>query len=148
MGSERSDVARTGEESPSLSVVVVTYNESEHIGSCLESVFECCGSVEGLEVIVVDSNSTDDTVKRALAFPVTVYRITDDDHCTPSAGRYIGTQVSSGEHVLFVDGDMTLTPGWLPVATEFLDGNPGVAGVDGYLDTMNVVYSEPTEYLR
>jgi len=148
MGTERVAVDRSAERRPTLSVVVVTYNESEHIGSCLESVFECCGSVEGLEVIVVDSNSTDDTVKRALAFPVTVYRITDDEFCTPSAGRYVGTKLSGGEYVLFVDGDMTLTAGWLPVATEYLNGNPDVAGVDGYLDDTRSRRSTDTEYIR
>jgi GT2 family glycosyltransferase len=148
MGTEPSDGDRVEDAGPTLSVVVVTYNESEHIGSCLESVFDCCESVEDLEVIVVDSNSTDDTVQRALAFPVTVYRITDDELCTPSAGRYVGTKLSGGDSILFVDGDMTLTTGWLPVAREFLDRNSDVAGVDGYLDSVETVRSKATGYLR
>ncbi len=148
MGTERSAVDRAEDERPTLSVVVVTYNEGAHIGSCLESVFDCCGAVDDFEVIVVDSNSTDDTVQRALAFPVTVYRITDDDFCTPSAGRYVGAKFSDGEAILFVDGDMTLTSGWLPIATEFLDGNPDVAGVDGYLNSLETLRPTETGYLR
>lgn len=43
-----------------ISGLVITYNEEQNIGKCVEALFEVCN-----EVIVVDSNSTDSTVKIA-----------------------------------------------------------------------------------
>ena len=42
---------------PSLSVVIITYNESRHIAACIQSVLGLAD-----EILVVDSFSTDDTV--------------------------------------------------------------------------------------
>lgn len=124
---------RTDERRPALSVVVVTYDEADRIRTCLDSVFDACEAVPDVEVVLVDSNSTDGTVERALEYPVTVRRIADDDLTTPAAGRHVGTQYASGDRILFVDGDMELADGWLPRALERL-AEPGVAAVDGHLN--------------
>ena len=124
---------RTDESRPSLSVVVVTHNEADRIRECLESVFDACEAVPDFEVLLVDSNSADDTVERALEYPVTVLRIPDDELTTPGAGRYVGTQHARADRILFVDGDMVLADGWLPRALQRLE-EPGVAAVDGHLD--------------
>lgn len=127
------DAEQTDEPRPSLSVVVVTYNEADRVRTCLESVFDACEAVPDVEVVLVDSNSTDGTVERALEYPVTVLRIPDDELTTPAAGRHVGTRHASGDRILFVDGDMELADGWLPRALERLE-EPGVAAVDGHLD--------------
>ncbi|RDI69714.1 glycosyltransferase [Halopelagius longus] len=118
---------------PTVSVVVVTYNEADRISRCLDSVFELC---EGMpfEVILVDSNSSDGTVDIAREYPITVLQIPSDDLSTPSAGRYVGTHAADGEFVLFVDGDMDVTDGWLPRACDLLRERPDVAAVDGHLN--------------
>ena len=139
--------SHTTTDLPELSVVVVTYNESDNVDACLQSVFDCCGARD-LEVVVVDSNSSDDTVQRAGQFPVDVYRITDDDLCTPGAGRYVGTAVTSGERILFVDGDMQLRHGWLDAAIERLDADPELAGVDGHLNSSMADDPESVDSLR
>lgn len=128
-----SSTGRTDETRPSLSVVVVTHNEADRIRTCLESVFDACEAVPDVEVVLVDSNSTDGTVERASEYPVTVLRIPDDDLTTPAAGRYVGTRHVSSDRILFVDGDMELADGWLPRALARLE-QPGVAAVDGHLD--------------
>lgn len=136
------------EASPPLSVVVVTHNEEERIEACLESVFEACRDVEEFEVILVDSNSTDRTVERALEYPITVLRIPDDELTTPGAGRYVGGEYADGELILFVDGDMVLTEGWLPEAMDRVR-EEGVAAVDGHLDDVPPdAEVEPVESVR
>ena len=122
------------EDTPiALSVVIVTYNEEAAVERCLESVFRACRDVPGFEVILVDSNSTDGTVARALEFPITIFRISDDDLTTPSAGRYVGTKHARGERILFVDGDMCISESWLSDALARLGGD--VVAVDGHLNT-------------
>ena len=44
-----------------ISGLVITYNEENNIGKCIEALFEVCD-----EVIVIDSNSKDNTVKIAI----------------------------------------------------------------------------------
>lgn len=130
----RSDASRSDDAAnPTVSVVVVTYNEADRIGRCLDSVFELCDGVS-FEVILVDSNSADDTVDVACEYPITVLRIPSDDLSTPSAGRYVGANLADGEFVLFVDGDMHVTDGWLPRACDLLRERPDVAAVDGHLN--------------
>ena len=116
-----------------LSVVIIAENEEEHIRACIESVFEACRDVRGFEVILVDSSSTDRTVERAFEYPITVLRIPDAHTVSCGAGRYVGDRIASGETVLHIDGDMTLTETWLPLAMERLR-EPDVAAVEGCLD--------------
>lgn len=148
MGSERNGTGRIRRSYPSLSVVVVTYNERERIGACLESVFDCCEEFDDLEVVVVDSNSTDGTVEVAREFPVGIYRITEDEWCTPGAGRYVGTQVTDSEQILFVDGDMQLRDGWVSTASELVSECSSVVGVDGQLNDADTDEITEHESLR
>ena len=108
-----------------LSVVIIAENEEARIRQCIQSVFEACRAVEAFEVILVDSSSTDRTVERALEYPITVLRIPEEHTVSCGAGRYVGDRIASGEMVLHVDGDMTLT--------ERLR-EPDVAAVEGCLD--------------
>lgn len=118
---------------PTLSVVVVTRNEAEHIEDCLSSVLDLCRDGPPFEVILVDSNSTDDTVELASEYPVTILQIPDDDLSTPGAGRYVGTHHASGDYILFVDGDMEVVGGWLGDALELVQRD-STAGVTGHLN--------------
>lgn len=133
---------------PTVSVVVVTRNEAAHIDECLTSVLELCRSGPAFEVILVDSNSTDDSVARATEYPVTVLRIPSDDLASPGAGRFVGSEHATGEYVLFVDGDMRLETDWLNRALRELD-RPDVAGVTGHLnDAAGVSTESPVDALR
>ncbi|MUV88813.1 glycosyltransferase [Halapricum sp. CBA1109] len=116
-----------------LSVVVITENEADHVRECLASVIAACQSVEEFEVILVDSASTDRTVEYASEYPVTVLRIPEEHTVSCGAGRFVGDQVATGEYVLHIDGDMTLTEEWLPAALAYLRDTDAVAA-EGCLD--------------
>lgn len=118
---------------PELSVVIVTLNEADRIATCIESVLAACRHLEAVEVILVDSRSTDATVDVAKAYPVRILRLPPESVRTPGAGRHVGTAYSRGDFLLFVDGDMRLSQDWLPSALEWIRTD-GVAGVDGQLN--------------
>lgn len=123
----------TAADLPTLSVVVIARNEENHVERCLESVFAAIEPFDA-EVIFVDSNSGDATVERAAEFPVSVFRIPDDDLSTPAAGRYVGAQFAAGEQVLFVDGDIVLADlDWVEIASRMVASDPNLAAVDGHL---------------
>ena len=56
-----------------VSIIIRSKNEEKWIGLCLESIFS--QSYEDFEVILVDNNSTDGTVKKAKNWPVKLLKI-------------------------------------------------------------------------
>ena len=127
---------------PKLSVVVVTYNEADRIERCLDGVVEACREYDH-EIALVDSRSTDGTVELARQYPVTIHRLPSSVPRTPGGGRYVGTRVTDGERLLFVDGDMHIEGPWLDDALDVLDREAAVAGVDGHLNETDA--TDPTD---
>lgn len=129
---------RPAAERPTLSVVIVARDEADAIADCIESVQACVAAAtsvdeSAVEVLLVDSNSSDGTVDIATEYPITVLRIPRDELCSGDAGRDVGFRRASGDYVLFVDGDMTLDSHWLDAAVGALRRHADVAGVDGWL---------------
>jgi len=87
-----------------VSVVIATKNESETIENCLKSIFD--QSTKPLEVVVVDGHSTDDTLKKALRFPVKI--LVESGRGSPSNARNLGVQNASAKIVLILDADTEL----------------------------------------
>jgi glycosyltransferase involved in cell wall biosynthesis len=108
-----------------LSVVVIGRNEGERLTQCLESVLAATGDWAP-EVIYVDSDSTDDSVRRALASGAAVVRL-HEGRMTAARGRNAGWRTASTDLILFVDGDCVLQRGFLERAmSQFQDPSVGV----------------------
>ena len=58
-------------------------------------------------------------------------RLLPDQPLTAALGRYVGGRETTGELVLFLDGDMELCPGWLDRALRTMGERPDVAAVAG-----------------
>jgi glycosyltransferase involved in cell wall biosynthesis len=116
---------------PELSVVIIARNEEGAIGPCLESVMRATSAFRR-EVLFVDSASTDRTVDVALRHHVNVVRFSDNGLLSPAAGRWLGTSLTAGEYLLFVDGDMILVEGWIQEGMHILSDRQ-VGGVGGRL---------------
>jgi cellulose synthase/poly-beta-1,6-N-acetylglucosamine synthase-like glycosyltransferase len=115
--------------SPALSVVIIGRNEGERLSACIGSV-QGMASIDGaVEVIYVDSDSSDDSVERAEALGVKVIRV-KPERPTAAIGRNAGWRAASAPLVLFLDGDTRLDPNFVSRALpSFAD--PSVAGVCG-----------------
>jgi GT2 family glycosyltransferase len=85
-----------------------------------------------IDILLVDSASTDRTVEIAKQYPIDIVRLNPDWFLSASAGRYIGTYYTQGELIMYLDGDMELAPEWLDVAVPYLLEHSDVAGVTGY----------------
>jgi glycosyltransferase involved in cell wall biosynthesis len=101
---------------PLVSVVVPTRNSSAHIVACLSSIR--AQTYARLEVVVVDNNSTDETVQLAKSFADHVFL------CGPerSAQRNAGAEATTGDFLLFIDSDMALEPGVIRECVDVVDG--------------------------
>ncbi len=110
-----------------LSIVVVTYNSAKDIESCLSSIkFQKEGN--GLEVIVVDNASTDETVHIVNKFPK-VKLIRNPKNLGFARANNQGVAVARGEYLLFLNPDTKLKDDTLKILVEFLDQHPDVAAV-------------------
>jgi len=114
-----------------LSVVIIARNEEQAIGPCLDSVERATTAFRS-EILFVDSASTDRTVDEALRHPIKVVRFNENGMLSPAAGRWLGTDLTRGEYVFFVDGDMIIIEGWIEAGIKALS-DKHVGGVSGRL---------------
>lgn len=90
---------------PLVSMIIPVYNEQESIEACLRSVQ--MQTYEPLEVIMIDDESTDNTVQIAQKFKVRLLR---QEHQGPGAARNLGAREAGGEILVFADADMQVHP--------------------------------------
>jgi glycosyltransferase involved in cell wall biosynthesis len=110
---------------PTMTVVVCAYNEARVIGDCLSSLQAC--DYPGLEVLVCDDGSTDETAAIAGTFP---FRVRQLSHGGLSRARNAGIDAASGEIVTFLDADAMCHPHW-PYHLALSLEEPGVVGTGG-----------------
>ncbi|WP_267740469.1 glycosyltransferase family 2 protein [Myroides injenensis] len=80
-----------------ISGLVITYNEEKNIGKCIEELFQVCD-----EVIVIDSNSNDDTVKIATEKGAKVYL---QSYLGDGPQRTYGLQFCKNDWIMNLDAD-------------------------------------------
>lgn len=116
---------------PTISVVIPCYNYGRYLGQAIQSVLD--QTVEGVEVIVVDDGSTDETACVAAGFAGQIAYLWQANS-GPSSARNAGLAAASGDYILFLDADDVLLPGSLAALAGFLDSHPEYASVysDGY----------------
>lgn len=88
---------------PKISYCVFTYNEEKNIESCLKSIFTQDYPKDKLEVILVDDNSIDNTLKIAKKFPVKIFINGKHDG---DLSATIGFHHASGEFFTAIGADM------------------------------------------
>ena len=115
-------------ENPAVSIIIRTHNEEKDIEDCLNGVFS--QDYRDFEVIIVDSESADNTLKIASKFPVKITGIKKGDFsfgrslnigCSKAEGRYC---VSLSAHAAPADNS------WLEHLIEPLK-NEMIAGAYG-----------------
>ena len=87
-----------------LSVIIRTYNESIYLDETLSAVFsQNLDSNFDIEVVIVDSGSTDDTINIAETHNARITTINKKDF-TFGRSLNIGCEFSKGEYLIFISG--------------------------------------------
>ena len=116
---------------PSVSIIVLTYNNLEDTRRCLESVFTRTGYPRW-EVIVVDNGSRDGTGRylRSLADSHPALRlILNNANAGFAAGNNQGAKSAQGDILVFLNNDTVVTGNWLwGLVKRLRDAQVGMVG--------------------
>jgi len=99
--------------SPNISVIIPSYNSSQTIKACLQSLIK--QSLES-EIIVVDDGSKDNT--KSIIHSFAKVKLLTQTHQGPAAARNLGAQQAKGEILVFVDSDMEFDQNFLADLTK------------------------------
>lgn len=121
-------------EMPQLSVIVCTYNRAHVLGNCLRSLETQQLAKRFFEVLIVNNNSTDTTVKVADVF---IYQnahffLLEESKQGLSHARNCGWQAARGKYVAYIDDDAIADEKWCArILKTFAEVQPTPAAVGG-----------------
>lgn len=112
-----------------VSIVVVTYNSVATLNDCLESVVANLGTFD--ELILVDNGSTDETpryLRQLEGADPRIRIVLNSSNLGVAAGRNTGLECATGDYVLFLDPDASVSSGWVARMLEYF-ADPAVGAV-------------------
>ncbi|MFI5265591.1 MAG: glycosyltransferase family 2 protein [Candidatus Levyibacteriota bacterium] len=115
-----------------ISVIILSYNEEEVIEDCLKSVHDFAD-----EIILVDSMSTDDTVKIAKKHKA---RVVENILTSFSEQRNLGLEEAKGDWIYYLDADERLTPDFIKEAKEIISAYDSSSRIAGYYVNRKTFY--------
>ena len=133
------------------SIVILTYNQLEYTKLCIESIRKFTPK-DKYELIVVDNNSTDETVKW-LKEQSDIKLILNTENYGVPKGYNQGINVCVGDNILLLNNDVIVTPNWLYNLDYALWSNykiGAVSCVSNYVSNgqkVNVNYNDITSML-
>ncbi len=118
-------------ELPPVSVVIAAHNEEKHIHDSISAIEDMDYPRELIEIILVDSNSSDNTWSIGSKLADKCVKINSP---YPTAGESFnaGILVSNHDYVWISGGDIILDANFLRIAISALKENQDVAVVTGY----------------
>jgi len=97
-----------------VSLVIPVYNEESYLALCLEAIAQ--QTVSPFEVIVVDNNSSDNTVEIASRYPFV--RLLHEPRQGVVYAREHGFNATRGDIIGRIDADTVLDPSWIQKTQE------------------------------
>lgn len=111
-----------------LSIIIVNYNASWYLNRCLASIFLHPPQVI-FEVIVIDNNSRDDSVRWVRQKYPQVRLFLNEANVGFAKANNQGFTLAQGRYYLCLNNDTLVLPGALDALVSFLDHNPPVGAV-------------------
>ena len=113
---------------PKLSVIIPVYNGAEYLKECLSCVTN--QTYKAYEIIVVDNNCSDDSIKIAKTFKnVTIIKEPKQGLCY---ARNTGFNYASGDILVRIDDDTYAPNDYLQNLVKVVNNNPNFVGFSGY----------------
>ena len=124
-----------------LSVIIFTWNSQQEISNCLVSVRASTRNIK-TEIIVVDNNSTDLTVRTIRSAFSTVHILQQKNNLGFGQGNNIGLLKAKGRYILLLNPDTVVNPYAMHQMIYFLDTHPrvGFVGPEQFNDTDRMIF--------
>jgi glycosyltransferase involved in cell wall biosynthesis len=110
-------------EQVKISVLIPTYNRSNYIAECLESILS--QTIKPFEVIVIDDGSSDDTATVLQAYRDRIIYLRKENGGKPSALNF-GLSIVRGDYIWLFDDDDVALPQAIEMRLECLQQRPEV----------------------
>lgn len=111
-----------------LSVIIPCHNYGQYLTAAIQSVLRQEGSVENMEVLVIDDHSSDSDTLQALSYWETadprVRIFYNRGRSGAATARNLGISLASGEWIAFLDADDVWAPGGLQVRWQVVQSYP------------------------
>ena len=117
-----------------VSVIIPTYNRVGYLLEAIESVL--IQTYDGIEIIVVDDGSTDDTREKLKPYWNSI-RYKYIDNGGPARARNVGMEMATGKYIAFLDSDDLYYPYKIEIQVDFLDKHDDVALVSSEFSAFN-----------
>ena len=112
-----------------LSVLIVTYNNSATIEDCINSVINTNDIGDGLEIIVVDNGSIDDTCDKLQKYvEQRIVKLVNSSNNGFGAGNNLAVAHSRGEYLFFLNPDTVLVEPIFLLIKKRLQNDPNEVG--------------------
>ncbi|MBQ0831319.1 glycosyltransferase [Marinobacter sp.] len=108
-------------EQPYCTIVVPAFNEEQYIEQCLIALKSQTYPKDNFEIIVIDNNSSDNTVEIARNYADHVKILPDGN---VGAVRNYGFKNASGDIIIFIDSDCVTDKSWLERAIRMYSSAP------------------------
>lgn len=120
-----------------ISIVIPVYNEEDHITDCLQAISR--QTVKPYEVLVVDNNSTDQTVLLAERFPFV--RVITARRQGVVHARNRGFNAARGDVIGRIDADTIVPKNWVATIDSIFATNTDVDAVSGAVSYHDFPYA-------
>jgi len=119
-----------------VSVIICTYNRSQLLDKCIESVVSQKYPKSIYEIIVIDDGSTDKTNETCRKYKN--IRYFNQKNQGIAAARRAGVKKAKGRIIVFIDDDCIAAENWLKNLVEsFEDKKENIAGIGGKVKVLN-----------
>ncbi|MCB0211820.1 MAG: glycosyltransferase [Anaerolineae bacterium] len=125
----------SGKSSPTVSVIIPTYNREHLIGQAIDSVLS--QTFTDYELIVVNDGSTDDTAHILNRYGDRIRAMNLTTNAGPSSARNLALDAARGEMIALLDSDDTWYPNMLALMVNYLRRHPEIDIVCGLPDYLN-----------
>lgn len=125
-------------DNPKVSVITPAYNAEEYIAEAIESILN--QTFRDFEFIIIDNCSTDKTweiIQRYINKDDRIIALKNERNLGIAGNRNKGLSLARGKYIVWQDADDISMPTRIEKEYEFMEENPEVGIVGGYLQFFN-----------
>lgn len=128
-----------------ISVIIPVYNVEKYLTRCLDSLVK--QTVKDFEVIIINDGSTDNSQKIIDKYAKYGFKSHFQENSGQAAARNFGIEASTGEYILFLDGDDYYEENTIETLLKQIEDNTDILQFNMFVTKGNVDYKEAYSFV-